>query len=439
MDAKRLVARNLAVALLAGPWTESALVTRTAKALGVSAKKGPRVLVKAILETWPRAYPPSPPWLVEFLLASRDFGRASAVAGGNTGHRLLASPQFNPAPRFAGIDVPRLATSGELAQWLGISIEHLRWYADARRQHRRTATPALLHYTYHFMPKRSGPPRLIEAPKSRLKAIQRRIPREILDRVPPHDCAHGFVAGRSCRGSAQAHAGEALVIAADIREFFPITPLRRVHGIFRNLGYPWTVARLLTGLCSTSAPPSVFLALPANARPDHGTIRLLATPHLPQGAPTSPALANLAAWRLDRRLRGLANSLDGNYTRYADDLAFSGGELLAQNSRTFLAAVDSILRDEGYPLNAQKVRIMGRGGAQRITGLVVNDHLNVPRAEYDRLKAVLHNCRKHGPADENREKHSDFRAHLQGRVTWVENVNPPRGAKLRRMFEEIRW
>jgi hypothetical protein len=269
-------------------------------------------------------------------------------------------------------------------------------------------------------------------------AIQRRILHEILDLVPPHHCAHGFVAGRSCLGAAQIHAGESIVVAADLKSFFLNTRLSRVHATFRSLGYPAAVARLLTGLCSSATPRSVFARLPAANRHDR-TQRIYRSPHLPQGAPTSPNLANLAAWRLDARLFGVAKSFNANYTRYADDLAFSGDAAFAGRIKSFLGAVEDIVRDEGFVLNAAKTRVMRRGTRQKITGIVVNDHVNVPRAAFDALKATLHNCIKNGSAAENRGGLRDFRAHLDGRISWVENVNPARAKRLRRMFDAIAW
>ncbi len=82
---------------------------------------------------------------------------------------------------------------------------------------------------------------------------------------------------------------------------------------------------------------------------------------------------------------------------------------------------------------------MRRSVRQRVTGLVVNQHINVARESYDRLKATLHNCLRRGPADQNRAGHRSFRAHLDGRIAWVESVNPGRGQKLRAMFEAIVW
>lgn len=438
MNSREWVARNLAAALLAGAWTPSALLGRASEFLGRPTQKSQRLLIQELLDRVATAYPPSPAWLVRFFLGSRRFDRASARLRNKGAHipAVLQPASFSPTPRFAELDIPRLATPGDLADWLQIPIGQLAWFADARDQQRRTSLPVLQHYAYAFAPKKSGPPRLIEAPKPRLKAIQRQILCAILDAVPVHGCAHGFVAGRSCLSSARVHAGEAVVIAVDLKDFFLTTPLRRVHGLFRSLGYPWTVARLLTGLCSSATPPAVFLALPESRRPDWPTRKTYECPHLPQGAPTSPALANFAARQLDVRLLGLARSFDANYTRYADDLAFSGDESLMRRRDVFLAAVAA---DEGYALNKRKTRIMRRSGCQRLTGLVVNDHLNVARVDYDALKATLHNCARNGPQAENRSGHPDFRAHLDGCIVWVENVNRARGERLRRMFEEIRW
>jgi hypothetical protein len=320
-----------------------------------------------------------------------------------------------------------LATTGDLAAWLGLSPAELDWLADSRRAHGSTEKPALQNYRYALIPKRDGTKRLLEAPKPRLKAIQRRILHEILDAVPVHGAAHGFVAGRSCRTGAQIHAGEAVVATFDLAGFFPSIGLPRIHGLFRSLGYPWGAARALAGLCTTLTPRDL--------RPDalHGV------PHLPQGAPTSPALANLLAFTLDRRLHGLARAAGATYTRYADDLAFSGDAAFAKALPRFTNSVETILREEGFHLNAAKTRIMPRAGRQRVTGIVVNAHCNTGRAEFETLKATLHNCARTGPAAQNREAVPDFHAHLHGRIAWVAQINPARGAKLWGLFDDVDW
>jgi hypothetical protein len=441
MTAAERVARNLAAALLAGAWTRRGLLKQTETVLGRRTRRSQQALVRALLDGVTTDYPPSPDRLVALLLGSPAFRQAAGaqIKNPRSVQPVLKYPKFAPAPRFAGLAVPRLATPGDLAKWLALSIDQLDWLSDARRQQGSMDTPILQHYRYAFVPKKTGAPRLIESPKPRLMAIQRRILHEILDLVPTHDSVHGFVAGRSCLSAAQLHAGESVVVAVDLKDFFLNTRLSRVHHIFRSLGYPWAVARVLTGLCSTSTPRSVFSRVPIAQRHDWLTQKIHQSPHLPQGAPTSPALANLAAWQLDVRVRGLARTYAANYTRYADDLAFSGDRDFAGRIKPFLAGMEDIARSEGFVLNDRKTRIMRRAGCQRVTGVVVNEHINVPRAVFDALKATLHNCRRNGPVAENRADLADFRAHLDGKVTWVEQVNPARAQRLRRMFNEIRW
>jgi RNA-directed DNA polymerase len=175
---------------------------------------------------------------------------------------------------FRGWGVPELRAPGDLAAWLEVTPQQLDWLADATSQHGRTVIPVLQHYFYGFVEKRHGPPRLIEAPEPRLRAIQRRILHEILDLLPARESAHGFVRGRSCLTGAQIHAGERIVVALDLRNFFTSIPAARVHAIFRCLGYPWTVARLLTGLCTTVTPASVFSLRPEGVTFDWQTRNL---------------------------------------------------------------------------------------------------------------------------------------------------------------------
>ena len=199
---------------------------------------------------------------------------------------------------------------------------------------------------------------MIERPKTRLKAIQRRILREILAWIPVHDAAHGFVRGRSARTHAALHTGRRVVVRLDLEDFFAGVAAARVFGIFRTAGYPEGVAHTLTGLCTNAVPDRESVA------GHYRLARRLATPHLPQGAPTSPALANLAAFRLDRRLTGLADALGARYTRYADDLVLSSDHYL----RTPQAVIAAIATEEGFRVNAAKTRVMGHGSRQTVTG-----------------------------------------------------------------------
>ncbi|MCH5375402.1 MAG: hypothetical protein JJ992_15640 [Planctomycetes bacterium] len=95
--------------------------------------------------------------------------------------------------------------------------------------------------------------------------------------------------------------------------------------------------------------------------------------------------------------------------------------------------------DEGFQVNFCKTRIMPRGVRQCAAGLVLNQHTNVPRDRYDRLKATLHNCVRHGPASQNRAGLADFKSHLQGRIAFIGSVTPARGQKLHALFDRIDW
>jgi len=339
------------------------------------------------------------------------------------------------------LEFPALATSTALAEWLGLHPSELDWFADCEGRQVKAPPGPLHHYTYRWLPKPGGGARLLEIPKQRLKAIQRCLLREILDAIPPHDAAHGYRGGRSVATYVGPHSGRVIVLRFDLCDFFPSIRASCVHALFREIGYPGDVARRLTGLCTNRVPWDVAEALPSqHAGPRPREIwHFLASRHLPQGAPTSPALANLSAYRLDCRLAALATSVRAQYTRYADDLAFSGAEELARSARRFQVEVCTIALEEGFEVRTRKSRFMRQGVRQQLCGVVLNDRPNIRRTDYERLKAILYNCVQHGPQSQNREGHSDFQSHLRGRIGYVAMLNPARGRKLRAMFDKIGW
>jgi RNA-directed DNA polymerase len=207
-----------------------------------------------------------------------------------------------------------------LADWLEVTVSELRWFADLKGLSYKNKQPRLSHYHYRALAKQTGGLRLVEAPKLRLKAMQRKILARILEQVPPHPVAHGFVKGRSIKTFVAPHVGQRVVLRMDLQNFFPSFRAARIEGVFRTLGYPETVADLLGGICTNAAPRGVWKQ--AGAGTDKVQLQqahsLYARPHLPQGAPTSPALANICTYRLDCRLAGLAKSVGAEYTRYAD-------------------------------------------------------------------------------------------------------------------------
>jgi hypothetical protein len=334
----------------------------------------------------------------------------------------------------AGFAILPLPTEGDLARALSLTAPELDWFADARHLNAATKAPALAHYRYDWVSKRRGGYRLLEAPKFRLRRIQRWILHSVLAPIPPSPRAHGFVPGRDVRSFVQPHVGRAVVVRLDLEDFFASVRRARIAALFRRVGYPRGVAGALANLCTVSTPHHVLAAHPregADLAQRFLANQRLRDRHLPQGAPTSPALSNLVAWRLDCRLGALAEAFGASMTRYADDLAFSGDETFARSLPFFLPQAGAIALEEGFCVNHRKTRVMRRGRRQDLCGVVVNEKPNAPRRERDRLRAVLFNVARFGLESQNRDGHPDFRRHLEGKVAWVAALNGAVGAKLK--------
>jgi RNA-directed DNA polymerase len=425
VNAHDQVADGLATALLAGPWEHRTMIGRAREALG--RRRSPTWLgrlVDQVLEAYRDPPADRPRELAAYLQVCPAWGIAWQHR-----HRPPQITVWTPVPTrivdrpWPIADLPDLAA---LAQLFAVDQGELAWFADVRGLERRCASK-LRHYTWTTVPKRGGV-RLLAAPKSRLKEIQRRLLRHVLMPIPMHDAAHGGVAGRSVRTALEQHAGAEVVIRVDLEAFFASIPAGRVWGLLRMAGLPEYVAHMITGLVTTVAP----LDVSSDPR--------LASPHLPQGAPTSPQLANLVAYSLDRRLTGLAVCYGAKYTRYVDDLTFSGGASLRNARSRFLELVDSIVRDEGFTVNERKTVVLGDAGRQQVLGAVVNVHPALPRRERDALRATLHNCVTKGWASQARGRsQEEFRAHLLGRVAWVGSLRPEHGRRLRAIADAIDW
>ncbi len=428
---RRELSAALAAAFLAGAWTEDALARRGAEALDPR-PRWLRAVARAVLAAYHRPPLDRPRELAAYIELQLREPRSDRPPP-----RVRRWLAFEPEMARTPWPVPAIESPGALAEWLRSDPAQLAWLADARGLERHVTEPRLRRYTYAWLPRPAGgPARVIEAPKARLKAIQRQILHAILDRVPAHDAAHGFVPGRSVRTHAALHTGRALVLRLDLEDFFACVSAARVFAIFRTAGYPEAVAHALTALTTNVVPRDAWHAVRA---PDPRAYRLgrrLATPHLPQGAPTSPALASLAAFRLDARLNGLARATGTTYSRYADDLTFSGDR---PPVGLLIGATTEIARAEGFRIGAAKTRVRSRAARQLVAGVVVNEHLNVPRREYDRLKALLHDAASHGPQAANRAGVPDLRAHVRGRIAWVAAINPERGRRLLERFDAVAW
>ncbi|MDB4786959.1 reverse transcriptase family protein [Planctomycetaceae bacterium] len=239
---------------------------------------------------------------------------------------------------------------------------------------------------------------------------------------------------RSILTNAKPHCGQRVVIKYDLQNFYPSVRRNRIIAIFRGLGYNREVSIWLGRLTTTAIPSSIPF-------PQEGPkgLRDYLSAHLPQGAPTSPALANLSAFSLDLRLHGLTKSFAANYTRYADDITISGPDNLMKSLKTLIPLVQQVIREERFVVQNKKRKVIRNNQRQQICGVVVNKHTNYPRKEFDRLKAILFNCVRFGPDSQNHEGVPNFREHLSGRIGFVKQLNHARGQKLESLWKQISW
>jgi Reverse transcriptase (RNA-dependent DNA polymerase) len=302
---------------------------------------------------------------------------------------------------------PMLANVSDIANWLSISREEWDCAMNA------------CNYRLRVHRKTNGKFRLLEIPPESKRVLQRRLLHRLLDRVVPHEAAHGFVATRSAHTHARMHTNKRMVIRLDLSDFFANTSAARVFLLFRALGLDAHVANALTALCTTSQTRATLRgALGANYLREK-FYEIYSVNHLPQGAPTSPALANLCAHSLDVRLTALAREFGAIFTRYADDLVFSGDGDIAARPQNFVSRAREIIADEGWQMNPDKTRIMRYTGRQSFTGLVVNQRVNVARDEYDCIKAAVHQATR------------DDVPRVLGLLAWLQQSSPQRAEKLR--------
>lgn len=284
--------------------------------------------------------------------------------------------------RQAALGLPALTTFVDISERLDLTPSRLQWLAYER------AAASSDHYSRFEIPKRSGGTRLISSPKPALRMAQQWVRESVLSHLSPHGAAMAFRPRTSIVDNARIHAGESVVVRMDLKEFFPSLTYVRVRGFFESLGYNPGVASVLALL--TTDAPRARVTLDGVT-----TVVAVGERSLPQGACTSPDLANLIARGLDQRLTGLAGSRGWAYTRYADDLVFSTS-VASEDAGRLVRGVTGICASEGYVVNTKKTRIMRQPNRQTVTGLLVNDGVRLTRRDLRRIRAFLHRCETQG-------------------------------------------
>lgn len=233
--------------------------------------------------------------------------------------------------------------------------------------------------TFKIPKKKKGEFRIIDAPEPTLKYIQQGLNLALQTIYTPHSAAMGFVPRRSVVTGARMHLGQRLVYNIDLKDFFHTITSGR---LFKRLtAKPFCldggVASLVTDLCCYTGSDGRSV--------------------LPMGAPTSPTVTNIICERMDTKLTALAKAYGLKYTRYADDVTFSGMvNVFGEDSRFIKSMRNIIEREEGFAINPDKTRLCHRGMRQEVTGVTVNEKENVPRRYVGQLRTMLHNWEMDG-------------------------------------------
>lgn len=322
------------------------------------------------------------------------------------------------------LGLPVFESAEEVAILLELDISRLRFLAYNRK------VSKVCHYKRFYMAKKSGGKRLISAPMPMLKQAQYHILNKLLYKLTIQDTAYGFVPERSIVGNAKQHLKKSVVINMDLRNFFPTITYKRVKGLFKSLGYAQKYATILALLCTEPETEEVKM---------DGQRYFVATGerHLPQGAPTSPVITNLICRTFDKRLLGAAKRLGFTFTRYADDLTFSCLESAKPNVGKLLWIAHKIVEEEGFVMHPDKLRIMHKGRHQEVTGIVVNEKLNVSRKNLKNFRALLFQIEKEGFEGKNWNNSTNLPECIRGYANFVGMVHPVKGKVLKAQVRRI--
>lgn len=257
------------------------------------------------------------------------------------------------------------------------------------------------HYQKIQIPKRNGAWRTLYVPDSLLKYVQKQILHKVLTQLPVSYCASAYKKGCSLKENAAPHTGKSIVLKLDILDFFRnITYISVYQHAFPGELFPPPVRTLLAHLCCYRD-------------------------FLPQGAPTSPYISNLVLFPFDRYMERWCKNQNITYTRYCDDLTFSG----SFEPEAVIRKVSSFLLRMGFEINPKKMKICPQGQRQIITGIVVNEKTQVPKTYRRNLRQEIYYIEKFSLSEHLAHIHLDltpekYLEHLKGKLRYVLQINP---------------
>jgi RNA-directed DNA polymerase len=268
-------------------------------------------------------------------------------------------------------------------------------------------------YTLFLIPKKDGSTRTIANPSDELKRVQRLILKNILEPLHVSDCSCGFKKGSSTVDNAARHVKKECILSLDVENFFPSILYEQVYKTLLAFGISRLDSHIISQFCTYNGS-------------------------LPQGAPTSPCLSNLVCFDMDKQLCSFANKINAQYSRYADDITFSGGAEIAKE----LNNVINIVSSYKFKINDRKTRIHYKDKIQVVTGIIVNKKMQVPNKMKRRLRQHIYYCKKYGVKEHvKRIKYSgkSFKNHILGLCAYIKMVEPDLGRLFYEEISKIDW
>ena len=347
------------------------------------------------------------------------------------------------ASRLARVGLPVVFTLRHLAKITMVDYNVLRATVERRRES--------ANYRMFAVKKRSGGRRHIHTVSGELFKVQQFINQELLQKIKPHPASYAFHVDGGIRKCASVHCGARWLFQYDLENFFYTIGEWDAYQVFTKAGYRPLLAFELARLCTTTRLPAHLKhhlwpkRLAASTKAYQFYVdRSGATGVLPQGAPTSPMLSNLAAFDLDEKLTVFADLHGFTYTRYADDLTFSvGGDLPERMSVGDIhRAIIGIVRASGFRENAKKTRVAGPGSKKMVLGWLVDGAVpRLSRETYKRIDRHLHAARRYGlvavAAHERFDSAIGFYNHLAGLIAFVKDVDIVRWQEFSKKFSKL--
>lgn len=275
-------------------------------------------------------------------------------------------------------EIYNLNTIEKLAKLIPISYSKLVYYAYVKPEEDK--------YTTFKVPKRSGGIRKISSPIPPLKYIQRCLANYFIDYYGLRIPVHGFVNNRSIVTNAEIHVKKKYILNIDLKDFFPSINYGRIFGLLK--AYPYDLPKEVAAIISR-------LVISEN--------------QLPQGAPTSPIISNMIAAKLDYRLLGYCKGNKIKYTRYADDLTFSTNK--KPFSEKIIDRIITIINEEGFDVNFDKLRLQEGNVKKLVTGIKVNEKTNISRLYIRKIRAIIHSIEKDGMEVASKKYFMDYDRH----------------------------